>query len=93
MIKQVAVLDGESVINIESLHDDADLLDNQIEYGSDNPAYVGGDYVDGFFYPPQPFPSWERNSGVWVCPVERPGENYMWDEEAGDWVEVTDETV
>lgn len=89
MSKQVAVLDGVIVVNIENLQDDADLLDNHIAYTAENPAYIGGDYVDGFFYPPQPFESWVRESGVWAPPVPKPGENYFWDEDAGNWIEVS----
>jgi hypothetical protein len=88
MSKQVAVLDGGMVVNIENLQDDADLLENQVLYTADNPAYIGGDYVDGFFYPPHPFASWVRDAGVWVPPVAKPGDNYFWDEVAGNWVEV-----
>jgi hypothetical protein len=48
--------------------------------------------VDGFFYPPQPYPSWTRSEGQWVAPVSMPddGGRYQWNEESQEWVELTD---
>jgi hypothetical protein len=48
------------------------------------------------FIPPQPFPSWvlDEDTCLWVAPIAYPAEGvHTWDEQAGDWVEVTDETV
>ena len=48
------------------------------------------------FIPPQPFPSWvlDEDTCLWVAPIAYPAEgDHVWDEQAGDWVEVTDETV
>ena len=48
------------------------------------------------FIPPQPFASWvlDEDTCLWVAPVHCPAEGvHDWDEQAGDWVEVTDETV
>ena len=48
------------------------------------------------FIPPQPYPSWVLDEATcqWVAPIAYPAEGmHTWDEEAGDWVEVTDETV
>ena len=47
-------------------------------------------------YPPQPYASWvlDEDTCLWVAPIAYPAEgDYAWDEQAGDWVEVTDETV
>jgi hypothetical protein len=45
------------------------------------------------FIPPKPFDSWllDEEACQWVAPVPYPtdGKIYGWDEEAGDWVEVT----
>lgn len=52
--------------------------------------------TDGAFIPPQPYASWVLNEDtcLWVAPIAYPAEGvHVWDEEAGDWVEVTDETV
>jgi len=48
------------------------------------------------FIPPQPHPSWVLDEATcqWVAPIAYPAEGvHVWDEQAGDWVEVTDETV
>ena len=48
------------------------------------------------FIPPQPFPSWvlDEDTCLWVAPVDLPADAdtvaYIWDEEAGNWVEVVD---
>ncbi len=52
--------------------------------------------TDGAFIPPQPYASWvlDEDTCLWVAPIAYPAEgDHVWDEEAGDWVEVTDETV
>ena len=50
---------------------------------------------DGFI-PPKPYDSWELDEAtcLWQAPIEYPadGGGYTWDEESGDWIEVTDET-
>ena len=46
------------------------------------------------FLPPQPYASWvlDEDTCLWVAPIAYPAEgDHVWDEEAGDWVEVTDE--
>jgi len=47
------------------------------------------------FIPPQPYASWVLNEDtcLWQAPIEYPADGgaYTWDEESGDWVEVTDE--
>ena len=48
------------------------------------------------FIPPQQYASWvlDEDTCLWVAPIAYPAEgDHVWDEEAGDWVEVTDETV
>jgi len=48
----------------------------------------------GYFIPPQPFPSWvlDEATCLWVAPIAYPAEgDHVWDEQAGDWVEVQDE--
>lgn len=46
------------------------------------------------FIPPKPFESWvlDETTCLWVAPIPYPedGASYSWDEEVGDWVEVTD---
>ena len=46
------------------------------------------------FIPPQPYPSWvlDEDTCQWVAPIAYPAEGvHVWDEQAGDWVEVTNE--
>ena len=49
------------------------------------------------FIPPKPFESWvlDEDTCLWVAPVPYPtdGEAYVWDEDAGDWVAVTEAEV
>lgn len=81
------------VVNVESA--DANWIEANegvdgftfLSYSDDNPAAIGGDYVDGFFYPPQPFPSWSRHEGEWLPPVSMPtdGHVYVWNEDAQEW--------
>lgn len=52
-----------------------------------------GDTYDAdadIFIAPQPYPSWSLNSNYdWVAPVPCPTEgHWIWDEDAGDWVEI-----
>ena len=45
------------------------------------------------FIPPQPYASWvlDEATCLWVAPIAMPEGVHTWDEQAGDWVEVTDE--
>jgi hypothetical protein len=73
-------------LNIVVCHDDEPESANLIRYEDDNPAYIGGDYVEGYFYPPQPFASWTRNEGEWLPPTPRPdGVGWQWNEDEGEW--------
>ena len=84
-MKQVAVLENGVVVNVVLVSDDHVLSDNEVEYQDSNPASIGGDYVDGFFYQEKPFASWTRDgSGNWISPIPYPDEP-VWDETAGGW--------
>jgi hypothetical protein len=41
------------------------------------------------FIPPTPYPSWvlDEATCTWVAPTPKPDGDYVWDEQAGDWVE------
>jgi hypothetical protein len=63
-----------------------------------NYAGIGFTYDESrdAFIPPQPYASWvlDEDTCLWVAPIAYPAEGaHTWDEQAGDWVEVTDETV
>ena len=51
--------------------------------------------TDGAFIPPKPHNSWvlDENTCLWEAPVPYPtdGADYLWDEDAGDWVVVPSE--
>jgi hypothetical protein len=53
---------------------------------------TGWTYHGDHFRPPQPFASWVWNN-IWQSPVEYPndGNHYNWNEDAQEWVLVTDE--
>lgn len=86
MSKDVAIIsaDGEVVaINVQA----DDYEPQPYEIVVTVAAWVGGDYVGGYFYPPQPFPSWTRHEGEWIPPTLRPDSlgNWEWSEEAQEW--------
>lgn len=88
MIKKAQINEQNEVINIALFPDDS-INEGWIQYNDANPAYIGGDYVDGFFYPPQPFASWIRNEGKWVAPISKPdGIGYFWDEQTLNWIKI-----
>lgn len=90
MSKNVAVIGaGAEVVAINVQADDYAPAPYEVEVT--DAAWVGGDYVSGMFYPPQPFPSWTRGEGEWVAPVPMPddGERYEWNEDAQEWQAVT----
>ena len=86
------VTDSGEVLNIIICHDDEPETPNLITYTDANPAYIGGTFDSGYFYPPQPYPSWTKSEGVWVAPVSMPddGGRYQWDEDEQDWVALSD---
>lgn len=91
-----AKLDGNVVINIEVA--DEEWVNKQpnkasyVAYTSENSACIGGDYIDGYFYPIKPFDSWTRDGkGQWQAPKPYPQDNkrYIWDETTLAWLEQT----
>ena len=63
-----------------------------------NYAGIGYSYDEDrdAFIPPQPYASWvlDEDTCLWVAPIAYPAEGvHVWDEEAGDWIEVQDEAV
>jgi len=61
-----------------------------------NYAGIGYTYDENrdAFIPPQPFASWvlDEDTCLWEAPIAYPAEGvHVWDEQAGDWVEVQDE--
>jgi hypothetical protein len=57
-------------------------------------ASIGGSYnaVDDVFIAPKPYASWSLDENFdWQAPVPAPGDNYIWDEDNQQWVEVPEE--
>lgn len=58
-----------------------------------NYAGLGYSWDGTGFAPPQPYPSWTKNTStyLWEAPTPMPtdGKMYTWNEETKAWVEVT----
>ena len=82
-----AVTDSGEVLNIIICHDDEPETPNLITYTDANPAYIGGTFDSGYFYPPQPYASWTRSEGEWLPPTPRPESegNWQWNEDEQEW--------
>ena len=91
-MKYFALLNENNiVINISIANSSWDST-GWCEYTNNNPASIGGDYVDGYFYPAQPYLSWIRNNGQWQAPTPMPtteGKRYYWSEDDLSWREIT----
>lgn len=83
--------ESNKVINIILCNSDYTTKDNEIIYTNQNPAYIGGDYINEYFYPPQLFPSWMRDGkGNWQPPTPMPTEGFWyWDEPTLSWIQHT----
>jgi hypothetical protein len=88
-MKKFALLDENNIVINISIADDSWDSTGWVEYIDSNPAFIGGDYVDGYFYSVQPYPSWTRNQGNWLPPTPMPNNDkrYNWDEATTSWVE------
>jgi hypothetical protein len=87
MNKNVAKIDkDQKVIQVNSESEDYVLKDDEILVL--NVAYVGGFYIDGYFYPPKPYESWIMSNGKWISPIPMPETNKMciWDENNQKWI-------
>ena len=86
MIQKALLNSNNEVINI-AVFDDTSIDDGWIPYTDTNPAYIGGLYVEGYFYPPQPFTSWTKNKGIWEPPIPMPKVRCQWNESTLSWDE------
>ena len=83
-----------TVVAIEVRRQDDELVAGEVL--ANGFAFVGGSYDADrdAFIPPTPYASWvlDEDTCLWVAPIAYPAEGvHVWDEQAGDWVEVTDE--
>lgn len=87
-MKNIAVIDVNGFVAAVNVYDDNyQPQPYEVEVTEvTGPAFIGGDYVDGYLYEPQPFPSWTRSQGVWVPPIGKPEGSCFWDEVVGQWV-------
>jgi hypothetical protein len=84
----------EGVADWETYYAPAGFTVKQTSYTGEfrfNYAGVGYSYDSArdAFIPPAPFPSWTLDEATcqWVAPTPKPDGDYVWDEQAGDWVE------
>jgi hypothetical protein len=88
-MKKMATINSDKVVtNIIVCEDDELETSNLVTYTDDNLAFIGGDYFEGYFYPPKQYPSWSRNgNGRWVPPIQYPNDNkqYIWNESIQQW--------
>jgi hypothetical protein len=88
MSKMMAVLDDNNqVTNIILCDDSVENTPLLLTFTQDNPASIGGDYFEGYFYEAQPFPSWSREAGLWLAPTPKPESlgNWQWNEDEQEW--------
>ena len=84
------ITDSGEVLNIIVCHNDESETPNLITYTDANPAYIGGTFDTGYFYPPQPYPSWSKDGeGNWQAPTPKPEGDWIWNEENQEWEEIS----
>lgn len=83
----MAYVKNNIVKNVILAEDDWNY-DGYIEFNDENPAYIGGEYLEGYFYPPQIYSSWTKDKGKWLPPVPYPNDDriYEWSEEQQNWL-------
>jgi hypothetical protein len=84
----------EGVDDWETYYAPAGFTVKQTSYTGDfrfNYAGIGYSYDSArdAFISPNPFPSWSLDEATcqWVAPTPKPDGEYVWDEQAGEWVE------
>lgn len=103
-MKYLAIINPNNniVTNIIICNDDFNL-DNSLDitelYLGDAPPCIGDTYENGWFYPPQPYPSWTKGTdGFWVCPKPYPEDwnkgkarcqtpTKVWNEDQLEWID------
>jgi len=96
VVTQVAVFEGQGAVDWLADNVGGVWVEGLKESGSRAGIGMTNNIVLDAFIPPTPYPSWvlDEATCLWVAPIDYPADGgHVWDEEAGDWVEVTDETV
>jgi hypothetical protein len=93
-MKTFALVNEKQVLNVvvaDTKPDDISL-GRFVEYTDENPAVIGGEYLEehGLFVDPQPHHSWTLNSEYkWEAPEAKPETGYYrWEESQLSWVEM-----
>jgi len=77
----------ENIIVVEDYTAETDTLKN---IPADKFCNIGFTYDEArdAFIPPQPYPSWVLDEATcqWGAPIPMPDGDYVWDEEAGNWI-------
>lgn len=86
-MKLFAQLNESNIVLNTSVGRDDWQSEGWVEFTIENPAYIGGEFIDGYFYSPQPYFSWTRNKGNWEAPIPYPNDGFMynWNEELTEW--------
>ena len=97
MAQRIAVIDENGLVTNVVVGDGSEVSTEFLRVCAEEDFVAIGftyDETRDAFIPPQPYASWVLDEGtcLWVAPIAYPAEgDHVWDEEAGDWVEVTDE--
>jgi len=81
VVVDVSVHDSDSSVGVlevlRSQYDEVRVVDV---------AGIGWTVEDEGLRPPAPFSSWSWDGQAWQAPVPKPDGEFIWDEDAGDWV-------
>ena len=96
-MKNFAVIENNIVLNTIVCNDITTAQEitgkTCIEYTDKNFAYINGEYKNGVFIAPKPYPSWVLDSNnLWqppvVYPAEIEGKYWQWNEETLGWISI-----
>lgn len=83
--KIVNIIVAESLEIAESVTQKSAILIDETELGIDS------EFIDGYWTPIKPYPSWVWNGEAWESPVPKPTDDgvslYNWSEEDKEWKE------
>lgn len=82
IVENVIVADSiDAALNVIG---DADMI---VVTDATGPAYIGGDFYEGRFREPRPYPSWEWNNNNWEPSTPYPSDEniYLWNENQRKW--------
>ena len=99
MAQRIAVIDENGLVTNVVVGDGSEVSTEFLRVCAEEDFVAIGftyDETRDAFIPPQPYASWvlDEDTCLWVAPIAYPAEgDHVWDEQAGDWEEVPDETV